>query len=58
VLEGLLQVVGLEVMAEGVMAGHIWRGGGREFETVGAVTLEQRHQAIRLIHLPAAIVKL
>ena len=40
---GLLEIVGLEVMAEGVRAAvHIWRTGGREFQFVGAVTLKQK----------------
>jgi len=35
-LEGLLEIVGLEVMA----LVHIWRAGGREFQIVRAITLK------------------
>ena len=40
--EGLLEITGLEVMAEGVRAGKCsesWSG-GREFQTVAAATLK------------------
>jgi len=42
-LEGQLEVVGLELMAESIMAGiHIRRAGGREFQILGAATLKLR----------------
>jgi len=41
--EGLLEVVGLELMAEGISwLVHIRRAGGREFQILGAATLKLR----------------
>jgi len=39
-LEGMLEIVGLEVMAEVSGPVRILRAGGREFQIVGAVTLK------------------
>jgi len=39
-LKSLLEIVGLEVMAEGVSADTPMRAGDREFQIVGAVTLK------------------
>jgi len=46
-LEGLLEIVGLEVMAEAIRAGrglHIRRSGGKEFQIVGLHHLNYGHQ--------------
>jgi len=41
-LEGQLEVVGLELMAKGIMAGTHSKTGGREFQILGAATLKLR----------------
>jgi len=46
-LEDLLEIVGLEVMGEGVWAGTHSQSWGKEFQIVGAATLKlpSRHQS-------------
>ena len=39
-LEGQLEVVGLKLMAKGIMAVHIRRAGGREFQIFGGCNTE------------------